>query len=84
MCLFTLYYVSTFGGAIGERSRPEQFKRRELNVMNDQRKDSLYERLVSKLEEMEGWESVQAALNKTLPNDSDKTDYDKWNEGAKR
>ena len=42
------------------------------------------ESLINMLEEMENWESVQNALNKALPNDSDETDYEEWSEGAKR
>ena len=42
------------------------------------------ESLKQQLIEIEGWDSVQNALNITLPNDSDETDYNKWHEGSKR
>jgi len=51
--------------------------------MTDQYED-LYATLLSQLEETESWESVQNALNKSLPNDSEETDYEAWLEGSKK
>lgn len=46
--------------------------------------EALQEKLLLQLREIEGWESVQNALNISLSNDSDETDYDKWLEGSMR
>jgi hypothetical protein len=47
-------------------------------------REALRDELLQQLHEMEDWESVQGALNKALPNDSDETDYEKWLEGSKQ
>ncbi|MDR0272615.1 MAG: hypothetical protein LBI27_04795 [Clostridiales bacterium] len=39
------------------------------------------------LDEMENWEDLQKALNKTLPNDGvnlEEIDYDKWSKGMEK
>jgi hypothetical protein len=46
--------------------------------------EELKTKLLRQIQEMDGWESVQNALEKTLPNDSDETDYEKWIEGSKQ
>ena len=50
----------------------------------DNQYEAMRKKLLSQLDEMEQWESVQMALNKTLPNDSDTTNYEAWLEGSKR
>ena len=78
------YYEVTFGEISG-CSCPRNVRRRELDGMVVQQQDAAYcESLINMLEEMESWESVQNALNKALPNNSDETDYEEWSEGAKR
>ena len=46
--------------------------------------ETMHRDLMHLLNEMESWESFQNALNKTLPNDSDETDYDSWLEGSRK
>jgi len=41
-------------------------------------------KLMNQLDELDSWKSVQNALNKTLPNDSDETDYSKWLKGSEK
>ena len=46
--------------------------------------NEILEDLKHRLDEAERCEPFMQAISKTLPNDSDETDYDKWFEGTKR